>query len=149
MPESHHDLHRTADERLRRDGQRYTTNRRTIVDVLGATDRPVTMAELLDRTAGLPQSSAYRNLGVLEEAGVVHRVVTDDDTARFELAEDLTGHHHHLICTCCGAVLDIDVPASVEQPIGALVAEVEASTGFRVERHRLDLLGTCPACAAR
>ena len=36
----------------------------------------------------MPQSSAYRNLAVLEQAGVIRRVITDDDFARFELDED-------------------------------------------------------------
>lgn len=142
------DLHRTADERLRRDGQRYTANRRTLVEVLAGSEGPVTMAEVLAAADGLAQSSAYRNLGVLEEAGVVHRLVTADDTWRYELAEDLTGHHHHLICTGCGDVLDIDVPADLEAHIGGLVSSVAERTGFSVDHHRLDLLGLCPACQA-
>ena len=89
------DVHDTADERLRRDGQRYTANRRALVDAMASADRPVTVVELIDVATGMPQSSAYRNLSVLEDAGVVRRLVTADDTARFELAEDLTGHHHH------------------------------------------------------
>ena len=32
----------------------------------------------------------YRNLSVLERAGVVQRIVTTDEWARYELAEDLT-----------------------------------------------------------
>ena len=48
----------------------------------------------------------YRNLVVLEQAGVVRRVTSTDDFARYELAEDLTEHHHHLICSSCGTVDD-------------------------------------------
>jgi len=142
------DLHRTADERLRADGQRYTANRRALVDVLAASGCPVTMTEVLAAADGMALSSAYRNLAVLEEAGVVHRVVTTDDNARFELAEDLTGHHHHLVCTTCGVVLDIDVPEELERHIAGLAAATERSTGWAVDHHRLDLLGTCPTCRA-
>ena len=49
----------------------------------------------------------YRNLTVLEDAGVISRVVTHDEWARFELAEDIGGHHHHLICEQCGTVRDV------------------------------------------
>jgi Fur family ferric uptake transcriptional regulator len=143
------DVHSTADERLRRDGQRYTENRRVIVDALRVADRPVTVGELLDVSKGMAQSSAYRNLSVLEDAGVVRRLVTADDTSRYELAEDLTGHHHHLICEICGSVIDIDVPTALEDGVSSLSAAVATEHGFRVDHHRLDLVGVCAACSAQ
>jgi hypothetical protein len=141
------DVHDTADERLRRDGQRYTSNRRVLIDALRAANRPVTVLELIDGAPGMAQSSAYRNLSVLEEAGVVRRLVTADDTARYELAEDLTHHHHHLICESCGSVIDIDVPAELEDGVTSFSSSVAESHGFRIEHHRLDLIGVCPACS--
>ncbi|MEX1217719.1 MAG: Fur family transcriptional regulator [Acidimicrobiales bacterium] len=148
MNTPHIDVHDTADERLRRDGQRYTANRRALIDALSAADRPVTVVELIDVTPGMAQSSAYRNLSVLEDAGVVLRLVTADDTARYELAEDLTGHHHHLICERCGSVTDIDVPIELEDGVMAFSALVALSHGFQIEHHRLDLIGICPTCSA-
>jgi hypothetical protein len=142
------DVHDTADERLRRDGQRYTANRRVLIDALREADRPVTVLELIDGAPGMAQSSAYRNLSVLEDAGVVRRLVTADDTARYELAEDLTGHHHHLICERCGSVIDIDVPAELEDGVTSFSSSIAKSHGFRIEHHRLDLIGICPACSA-
>lgn len=142
------DVHDTADERLRRDGQRYTANRRVLIDALREADRPVTVLELIDGAPGMAQSSAYRNLSVLEDAGVVRRLVTADDTARYELAEDLTGHHHHLICERCGSVIDIDVPAELEDGVTSFSSSIANSHGFRIEHHRLDLIGICPDCSA-
>lgn len=142
------DIHDTADARLRRDGQRYTSNRRVLIDALRAADRPVTVVELIDGTPGMAQSSAYRNLSVLEDAGVVRRLVTADDTARYELAEDLTGHHHHLICERCSSVIDIDVPSELEDGVSSLASSVARSHGYRIEHHRLDLIGVCPSCSA-
>lgn len=142
------DVHDTADERLRRDGQRYTANRRALVDAMRLADRPITVLELIEGATGMPQSSAYRNLSVLEDAGVVRRLLTADDTARFELAEDLTGHHHHhLICEACGTVTDIDVPHELEEGVSSFSAAIARSHGFRIEHHRLDLIGVCPACS--
>jgi Fur family ferric uptake transcriptional regulator len=142
------ELHRTAGDRLESDGQRYTSNRRALVEALATAERPVSVIELLELTKGLAQSSAYRNLSVLEDAGVVHRFVTSDDTARYELSEDLTGHHHHLICSKCGDVVDIDVPASLEEGVGELAASVGAAHGFTIEHHQLDLVGTCSGCSS-
>jgi Fur family transcriptional regulator, ferric uptake regulator len=141
------DLHLTATDRLRADGQRYTAQRRSLVEVLVTAPQPLTIPQLLERSPGLAQSSAYRNLAVLERAGVVHRIVTTDEFARYELAEDLTHHHHHLICTSCGEVTDFEVADEVEHDLEAALATVAARTGFRVRAHRLDLVGTCPTCS--
>src|SRR5919109_30365 len=100
------ELHPIAAQRLRADDQRYTAGRRALVEVLSEAEQPLTIPQLLERRRDLPQSSVYRNLAVLERAGVVHRIVTSDEFARHELAEDLTGHHHHIICSRCGAVDD-------------------------------------------
>lgn len=140
------DLHATVAVRLRRSGERYTSGRRALVDALVGADRPPSIPDLLGSTPGLAQSSAYRNLAVLERAGVVRRIVTADEFARFELAEDLTEHHHHLICTVCGGVEDFTVPNRLERSLEAALEKAIDGTGFEAEHHRLDLLGTCAGC---
>jgi Fur family transcriptional regulator, ferric uptake regulator len=141
-------VHATAAERLRRDGQRYTSSRRALVEVLEATDRPLTIPELLSVRAGIPQSSAYRNLAVLERAGVVDRVVATDEFARYELAEDLTEHHHHMICAGCGAVSDFVMEPAAERRLHSTADAIAADAGFEVASHRFDLLGHCADCAS-
>ena len=91
-------VHDAALQRLRSAGQRYTRSRRQIVEALHAEADPQTIVELLKNAPGLAQSSAYRNLAVLEEADVVHRIVTSENHAHFELTEDITGSHHHRRC---------------------------------------------------
>lgn len=140
------DLHDLVAERLKATGQRYTAARRELVDRLRTTGQPVTLPALLSGSS-LAQSSAYRNLALLEQAGAVHRIVTSADHARYELAEDLTEHHHHLICSTCGTVEDFTAPPALERSLHKAVAEVEGATGFSAEHHRLDLLGTCKDCA--
>jgi len=73
--------------------------------------------------------------------------VTSDEFARYELAEDLTRHHHHLICSSCGDVTDFEVSDAIEHNLETALAKVARRTGFRVSAHRLDLVGTCPTCA--
>jgi Fe2+ or Zn2+ uptake regulation protein len=142
---SGHDVHEVVADRLRDAGQRYTSGRRAIVDRLQSAGHPLTIPEVL-AGSDLPQSSAYRNLAVLEQAGAVHRIVTSADFARYELAEDLTEHHHHLICSSCGTVEDFTAPPALERSLHKAVAQVEGSTGFSAQHHRLDLLGTCKSC---
>ena len=78
---------------------------------------------------------------VLEQAGLVHRIVTDGEFARFELAEDLTEHHHHLICANCGMVEDVPASAGLEQSVQTAATQIARSTGFHTQRHRVDLVG--------
>ncbi len=141
------EIHQVAVARLGLLDQRYTTNRKTIVVTLAESPAPLTIAELLETNTKLSQSSTYRNLAVLEEAGVVHRIVTAADHARFELTEDVTGtHHHHLVCTECGIVLDILLPDTVEEQLHAALAAAAAAHGFVGAHHRVDLVGLCRAC---
>lgn len=141
------DLHETAAGRLRAVGQRYTSSRRAIVTLLSEAGAPQSIPALLAGDRPLPQSSAYRNLTVLEQAGVVRRLSTLSEFASFELAEDLTAHHHHLVCSACGRVEDFTAPSSLERSLGRVAALVNGDTGFVADHHRLDLVGTCAACA--
>lgn len=141
------ELRELVASRLRRVHQRLTPNRAAIVDVLVASSRPLTIPEVLDAGNGLAQSSVYRNLVILEQAGVVHRIVTNDEFARFELAEELAGHHHHLICSSCGTVEDVPPNARVEQSLRHAVDQIAQATGFRTQTHRVDLVGLCRRCA--
>ncbi len=70
------DVHTIASRRLARDGQRYTQSRRVLVEVLAAADHPLSIPGILEAGPRLAQSSVYRNLAVLERAGVVSKVVT-------------------------------------------------------------------------
>jgi Fe2+ or Zn2+ uptake regulation protein len=142
------DLHEMAAVRLGALDQRYTRGRRAIVEVLARADAPLSIPQLLERDRSLAQSSAYRNLAELEHAGIVHRIVTSDEFSRYELAEDLTEHHHHhLICSHCGDVRDFTVPPALEQDLERALARIAGAHGFAADHHRLDLVGTCGTCA--
>ncbi|MEX2421713.1 MAG: Fur family transcriptional regulator [Actinomycetota bacterium] len=140
------ELHAAVDDRLRAVGQRYTSKRRALVEALARLRNTVPVPELLAGQRGLPQSSLYRNLAVLEQAGAVHRVVTDEGFARYEIAEDLTHHHHHLVCRSCGTVEDVTIPHSLERQVERTLSDVASRTGFSAVSHRLDLIGLCRNC---
>lgn len=141
------DLHASVAEMLAANEQRYTSGRRSLVEALASAVRPLTIADIMAAAPSLPQSSAYRNLSVLEEAGVVHRVVTNEEFARYELAEGLTEHHHHLVCTSCGAIEDIDIPGALERNIEKSVTALARASDYSGVSHRLDLMGLCPNCS--
>jgi Fur family ferric uptake transcriptional regulator len=116
------------------------------VEAIADAGRPMTTGELVAVRPTLSQSTTYRNLVLLEQAGVVDRVRGTDEYARFELSEELAVHHHHLVCVSCGNVADFLPPSAFERRLTDLIGEVTAGVGFRADKHRLDLLGTCGNC---
>ncbi|MHB1710000.1 MAG: Fur family transcriptional regulator [Acidimicrobiales bacterium] len=141
------ETHRLVEDRLRHADQRYTTGRRAIIDLLATAGHPVSIGDIAGHLPGLPRSSAYRHLVDLEGAGVVRRVAANDEFTRFELAEDLTGHHHHLLCMHCGRIIDVTPSAAFEQNVARAVDQIAAAEGFQPHSHRLDVLGHCADCA--
>jgi Fe2+ or Zn2+ uptake regulation protein len=143
----HESLHIQVAEKLRRNGQRYTTLRRDIVGELMASSRPLSVSELLAAKRGRAQSSLYRNLSVLIAAGVVDRVAgMQEDTARYELAEFALGHHHHLVCMVCGDIVDVAFPTKLESDLERGLRDVTRRAGYVLDHHRLDVIGRCRRC---
>jgi Fe2+ or Zn2+ uptake regulation protein len=140
------ELHGVIEHRLRRVDQRYTAGRRAIINLLVSTGHPVSIEDIAERLPGVPRSSAYRHLTDLETAGIVRRVTANDEFTRFELAEDLTEHHHHLLCVNCGKVIDVTPPADFEKDVSKAVGELADAERFEAHSHRLDILGICAAC---
>ncbi|MGO9909919.1 MAG: Fur family transcriptional regulator, partial [Acidimicrobiales bacterium] len=123
-------LHDLAEARLRRVDQRYTPGRRAVVELLADAGHPVSIGDIAGRLPDLPRSSAYRHLVDLQSAGLVRRVAANDEFARFELAEDLTEHHHHLVCVSCGKVTDITLSPGVEDDVTRAIGQLASAEGF-------------------
>jgi len=135
-----------VDSLLRNAGQRYSPVRRRLVRVLREAGKPLTNNQIIASDKSLVQSSVYRNLTVLEEAGAVTRIATNHEFARFELAEHITEHHHHIICNSCGDINDFSLPPNIEKSLGLSLQKAAKETSFDIDNHRLDVLGTCTSC---
>lgn len=143
---AHADVHRMVRDLLDQNEQRYTAGRRAMVAALADADGPVTLPELIELAPELAQSSAYRNLAVMEEVGIVRRLVHSTEHARYELAENLTEHHHHLICEDCGSVRDVTLTPALERRLDDAFAALAEAEGFVPTHHTIDLYGRCAAC---
>ncbi len=148
MPSAHADIHRTVRDLLDQHDQRYTAGRRAVVAALADAGGPVTLPELIDRAPQVAQSSAYRNLAVMEEVGAVRRLVHSTEHARYELAEHLTEHHHHLICESCGSVRDVTLTPGLERRLDDAFEALAAAEGFTPTHHTIDLYGRCADCTS-
>src|SRR5947208_7909670 len=97
-------------ERLRRHSRKVTGPRQAILELLRRQAHPMTTQEIFD---SLPKdqcdlATVYRSMRLLEKMGMVKRFDFGDGTARFELLEEGDdGHHHHLVCTRCGEVIEL------------------------------------------
>ena len=140
------EIDQLAASHLRSIDQRYTKNRRQLISILSNETKPLTINQILEIDSGLAQSSVYRNLSVLEEAGLVVRIITNDDHAHYELAEQILDHHHHIICSPCGEILDFHLSEKIEKALESSLKEIADNFGFSIDKHRLDLLGTCGDC---
>jgi Fur family transcriptional regulator, ferric uptake regulator len=138
-------VERQAAEHLATRRIRFTPGRQAVFRTLARADGPMSAAEIDDRLAEVPLSSIYRTLSVLEEAGLLAphhaRGVT-----RYEVADWIAGHHHHVLCTECGAVEDVVLPVDLEAALEGVVGAVAATTGFDHDGHALEIEGRCAAC---
>lgn len=141
-------IEKEIESRLGQRGVRFTRGRRLIVQELASSEGPVSAAELNETIShSVPLSSIYRTLSVLENAGVVVPHFGAKGVTRFELAEWITGHHHHLVCLACGSIDDIDVPSPQESNVHQLVDSIAALAQFRPTGHALEIEGTCRRCS--
>lgn len=141
-------LDRRVEARLAEHGVRYTNGRRSVVKALSEVDGPrsaADLAELVDES--VPLSSLYRTLAVFEEVGIVAPHFSVKNLARYELAEWLAGHHHHLVCIDCGNIDDIVIPGALEERVEGIVAEIGQLSSFRASSHALEVEGRCSRCA--
>lgn len=130
--------------RLRRHVRKITGPRQAILEILQRCRHPMSSKEIFIALPpdGCDLATIYRSMHLLEAAGMVKRFDLGDGVGRFELmGEGDDGHHHHLICTRCSAIVEIEdcFPSELEERIAE-------SHGFASITHRLEFFGICPQC---
>lgn len=125
--------------RLEVRGYRITPSRRAVIAAVLASKGQFTADDLVARCHGAGRATVFRTLRLLTEIGAVCRVLMEDGALRYLVSE--RGHHHHLVCTGCGTVQDIDACAVTD-----VIRELSDATGYEVEGHWLELYGRCAAC---
>lgn len=129
---------------LRQKSRKITGPRQAILDILRRHAHPMSNKEIF---AELPKGdcdlvTVYRSMHLLENMQMVKRYDLGDGVARFELlAEGDDGHHHHLVCTRCSTVVEIDECFTQE-----LEKKIAARNGFKSITHKLEFFGICPEC---
>jgi Fur family ferric uptake transcriptional regulator len=134
-----------AADRLTAAGERVTRQRMLVADALAASGRRLTAEQLYRslrrRDPAIGRATVFRTLETLVEAGVARRLELDGHVYAYVAC--LPAHHHHIACTRCGRVEEID--EAYVTPIAERLAE---EMGFEIDDARLDFYGRCATCRA-
>lgn len=130
-------------QKLEERGHRLTPPRLAVLaDAANAGDQ-FSAEEIANRlkNRGIGRATVFRTLKLLVELDVLCRVLLDDGNLRYRWSR--RGHHHHLVCTECGAVQDFTA-CDVTDLVQGLTREAQ----FVVDGHWLEVYGRCAACRA-
>ena len=124
-------------------GYRMTPQRLMIVSAIENSDGHISAEEIYAQVvAKYPHvniSTVYRTLELLKELGLVNETDFGEGWVRYHPAEK--GHHHHLVCTECGAVIDLD-----ESSLSSLRRMLLREYKFSANLKHLAIFGRCDKC---
>ena len=121
------------------------TNPRIIVlEELLASKNPLTIDELQKKLKNkVAKSTLYRVLNDLKKIQILNEFSTPDNLTVVELILEEDSHHHHLFCSDCGEIIDIEMGDEFEETLSVEIKRIEKSFNFSIEDHRLELFGKC------
>ncbi len=129
---------------LQRSGLRLTPQRMAIAEALAGASKEASAQELYDRVRRrhpyIGRATVFRSLDRLVGAGLAQRLERPGHISAYVWCEP--GHHHHLICSTCRSVEELD-----EEAVAPLAQTIARQRGFRVDHATLDFYGQCRACS--
>lgn len=124
---------------------RSTAQRRAVASAAARSGSAFTADDLAARVRGdepgVSTATVYRSISAMVASGYL-AVVGERDGAALYTHCGKSGHHHHLVCTSCGAT------AHTPCPVDPSVLAAAAPDGFVVTSHDVRIYGLCAACGA-
>lgn len=134
----------TAREATAYGAGRSTAQRRAVASAASAQAGAFTADDLAERVRRdaprVSTATVYRSIAAMTASGFLTQVGDRDGAALYARCEE-TGHHHHVVCTGCGAT------AHTPCPVDEAGLAAAAPDGFVVTSHEVRLYGLCAACA--
>lgn len=130
---------------LAANGLRLTAPRSRILDFLLEADRHLSQEDIYQalRPHGLGRATVFRTLKMLHESRLINNVIGTSGMARFEVSLERP-HHDHLICICCGRILEVRWPS-----LEAIQERTCRKFGFLPKWHRHEIFGICKSCSRK
>ncbi|MDP2183244.1 MAG: transcriptional repressor [Actinomycetota bacterium] len=123
--------------------KRTSPQRERIAAAVDGMSRAFTIEELARRVrardTGTAVATVYRAVAAMEDSGYLARVGESGGHALYARCV-VDDHHHHLVCTECGAVAHAACPLDA-----GVLASVERQ-GFVITRHEITMYGLCRTC---
>ena len=124
-----------------------TSPRILIIEEILKNKNPISIEKLQKQLEGrVALSTLYRALNDLKSVEIIKEFTTTDSITVFEVAEHDGSHHHHLFCTRCGDIIDINLSKKFETNLDSEVVKIEKAFNFEIKDHTLELLGLCSKC---
>lgn len=132
------------DEYIHSTGLRETEQRKRVLETFLATAEHVSVEDMYrivnEKSRKVGYATVYRTMKLIAESGLADEVVFNDGIARFEHRLGRK-HHHHLVCTDCGKVIEFE---STAMDKGEL--EILAKYKFEQTSHHYKIFGLCRKC---
>ena len=131
---------------------RWTVPREAILEFLSKSSKHMSAKEIyasLYRSyPGLGLTTVYRTLELLARMGLITKLALGDGQIRYEFkSSEMEKHHHHLICTNCGKIIDYSEFLDEELRLVKKTEERLAKKyNFTIQDHNIDFLGICEKC---
>ncbi len=131
---------------------RWTAPRQAIVDLLIRTNKHLSAkdiySELIKIYPGLGLTTVYRTLDLLSRTGMIQTISIGDGQNRYEFRSGKkSDHHHHLICSNCGKIIDYREFVEEElEFINKAEKKLEAKFSFKILDHNIEFIGLCKNC---
>lgn len=124
--------------------ERFTTLRKTVLELVWSSHKPIKAYDLLAQLANYHERPApptvYRALDFLREAGLVHKIQSLN--AYVGCGDPRRDHQgQFLICEDCGSVAELD-DGTITSRIGHNAKKI----GFKVNDETVEVIGLCQSC---
>ena len=121
-----------------------TNPRILVLEALLDNKSPITIDELLTKLENqVAKSTLYRVLSDLKKINILQEFTNLENQSVVELLLDTDSHHHHLFCSDCGEIIDVEMANDFEEKLSKEIKRIEKKFNFIIEDHRLELFGKC------
>ncbi len=121
-----------------------TNPRILVLEALLDNKSPITVDELLTKLENqVAKSTLYRVLSDLKKINILQEFTNLENQSVVELLLDTDSHHHHLFCSDCGEIIDVEMANGFEEKLSKEIKRIEKKFNFIIEDHRLELFGKC------